>query len=435
MTQAPPRPNVRSLAVAAQGKGTRRLARRAWTITARYGVSPARMDRRLAHLLAILEHHGCSATLPITASAVERHPRALEAYAARGIEFAVHGLYHVDHLGLDEAEQHEQLARARQVLEAVGIPVTGFRAPYLRCDDRTMRAVRATGFRYDASRGVHWPVAEHLVTNAYRRGLEFYGAVSSADRLSVPWAEDGLLRIPYSLPDDESLVERLPLASPDEIARVWADAFRAAHAAGELFTVSLHPERVEACTAGIDMVLAAARAPGMRVWIARLDEIARWWTARGRTHVEIVEDGVNRLRVRVTGPPEVTVLVRGGTGGGAGPWEDGYVRTRARELTVPVDGRRPFVGVHPACPAGTADLLRDQGYVVETTTSPTTHTRFVSRELARDGARAMVDALELPDTPLVRLGRWPDGARSAVAVTGDVDALTLGDFAWRVVGR
>ena len=36
--------------------------------------------------------------------------------------------------------------------------------------------------------------------------------------------------------------------------------------------------------------------------------------------------------------------------------------------------------------------------------------------------------------PLVRLGRWPTGAASA-SVTGDVDALTIGDYASRLRGR
>jgi hypothetical protein len=32
------------------------------------------------------------------------------------------------------------------------------------------------------------------------------------------------------------------------------------------------------------------------------------------------------------------------------------------------------------------------------------------------------------------LGLWPAGARSALAVTGDIDALTLWDFGLRLLG-
>ena len=48
---------------------------------------------------------------------------------------------------------------------------------------------------------------------------------------------------------------------------------------------------------------------------------------------------------------------------------------------------------------------------------------------------AIVREVESSAAPLVRLARWPKGAQSALAITGDIDALTLGDFllrAWEV---
>jgi hypothetical protein len=43
----------------------------------------------------------------------------------------------------------------------------------------------------------------------------------------------------------------------------------------------------------------------------------------------------------------------------------------------------------------------------------------------------VLDAIDRAPGPLVRVWRWPHGARSALAVTGDIDALTLFDFAVR----
>ena len=43
--------------------------------------------------------------------------------------------------------------------------------------------------------------------------------------------------------------------------------------------------------------------------------------------------------------------------------------------------------------------------------------------------------LETGRFPLLRLGRWPGGAKSALAVTGDVDALTIWDYALRFFGH
>jgi hypothetical protein len=47
--------------------------------------------------------------------------------------------------------------------------------------------------------------------------------------------------------------------------------------------------------------------------------------------------------------------------------------------------------------------------------------------------RRVLALLDACPGPLVRFGRWPDGAWSALAVTGDIDAITWWDFIWRLV--
>jgi hypothetical protein len=47
----------------------------------------------------------------------------------------------------------------------------------------------------------------------------------------------------------------------------------------------------------------------------------------------------------------------------------------------------------------------------------------------------LLSQIEETDRPLVRLGRWPNSARCALAITGDIDALTLRDFGLRYLGR
>ena len=44
----------------------------------------------------------------------------------------------------------------------------------------------------------------------------------------------------------------------------------------------------------------------------------------------------------------------------------------------------------------------------------------------------LLDYIEGRNVPLIRFGRWPDGARSAMSVTGDLDALSLGDYLTRL---
>ena len=44
----------------------------------------------------------------------------------------------------------------------------------------------------------------------------------------------------------------------------------------------------------------------------------------------------------------------------------------------------------------------------------------------------IVQTVEASPSTLVRFGAWPDGSRSALSITGDIDAMTLVDFMLRL---
>ena len=426
---------VQSVAVAAKGKGASNLARRARAIGARYGIGPRRMERRLGAVLDIMDRFDCGATLPVTAAAVERNPRVIARYAELGIEFAVHGYYHVDHVGLAPADQVSQLGHARRILQDQGIPAVGFRAPYLRWNAATIDALREHGFLYDSSQAMNWPIAPELETEAYRRGLTFCDALPATEHAVLPRIDHGIVRIPCCLPDDEAAVDRLRLTSSEPIADLWLDMLRSTHERGELFTLAVHPERIDVCGAAIATVLHAARTTRPAVWIAQLDEIARWWSLRAESSLSIRDESGGLLHVEVRGPIGSTVLARLVDIPGGEAWDDitGLVRSPAFVVRSDV---RPTIGLHPASPERLRAFLREQGYVAEATTSAQAHGFFLHRDrFSREDERPLLDELETGRFPLLRLGRWPDGAKSALAVTGDVDALTIWDYALRFLGR
>jgi hypothetical protein len=82
-------------------------------------------------------------------------------------------------------------------------------------------------------------------------------------------------------------------------------------------------------------------------------------------------------------------------------------------------------------------LLREQGYIVDTsTTAKQCATYLDAFALAQlDTQMQLVAAIETAPGPLVRFGPWPDGARSALCMTGDLDALSLLDYAYRLFVR
>jgi peptidoglycan/xylan/chitin deacetylase (PgdA/CDA1 family) len=425
------------ITLAIEGKGTFNFLRRGTRILRRYGITPDKLDRGLHQFAGILERFACSATFPITAVALQRNPLVISKYHSQGIEFAVHGHRHLDYSQLSPAEQSAELTSAEAAFAQAGIEAQGFRSPYLRWNAATLAALQQHGFSYDSSQGLAWDIPRGDGTRDYLYALEFYRALPARDHPSLPRLQDDLVRIPYSLPDDEALTERLALNSPDEGIAVWGNILQQSYDLGEMFTLGLHPERIAMCREPLVATLDTAQALSPPVWIARLDEIATWWRARSRTIVEITDVGDCRLRISVNGgPPGVTVLARGvHVEAPTLPWADGYHRVDALSFTTRTN-IQPVIGVTPQSSDRLISFLRQQGYLVDKTAESHNYSLYLDQvDLAARDERTLLNRLESHTGPLMRLGRWPNGARSALSVTGDIDALTLWDYAWRFLGR
>lgn len=427
---------IQTLATAVRGKGLSRFAQRAGRIVRGYGPGPQAMEDALRRFAAVLEDADCQATFPTVAAVLRRNPRAIQECQARGIEIAVHGYRHSDFCQLSQEEQSDQLALAKRTFAQMGIAACGFRGPYLHANRATAWALNRHGFAYDSSQALSWDVLDQQETPAFRRALAFYGALSAREYPSLPSLDGGLVSIPYSLPDDEALVDRLSLAPTGELARSWLAILRRSHDLGELFTLGLHPERITACEDALVALLSEARRLSPAVWIARLGEIAAWWRARSAARVEVQDEGAGRLRVTMTGPPGACLLVRGAeVDGPTVGWAGGYRRALGDRLAVRAAGR-PWIGVSPETSPALVDFLGQQGYIVELGEHGDRHAHYFDQpEFPAEQQRPLLAEIEDSESPLVRLGRWPDGARSAFAVTGDIDALTLWDYGWRLLGR
>jgi hypothetical protein len=268
------------LAVAVKGKGFSALFNRARAISRRYGFTSAKVDRALKLFTEVLGTYECGASFPITASVLRRSAHILEKYPAHDIEFAIHGLLHVDYSQLSLDEQDSHIQRARQIFSKTKIGVTGFRCPYLRWNADTLAAAANQSLSYDGSQALYWNVEENYLTEAYRHVLEFYRAKSANDYPALPRITRNVVQIPYCLPDDEALIERMKLSDTQAMSEIWLAMLGQTYELGELFTLGLHPERIGLLHKPLANTLAKARSLSPSVWIARLDEIAGWWRAR-----------------------------------------------------------------------------------------------------------------------------------------------------------
>jgi hypothetical protein len=243
-----------------------------------------------------------------------------------------------------------------------------------------------------------------------------------------PRLQHGLVDIPVAVPDDEILLDRLRFAEP-ALSAEWLHILELTYRRGELFTVQLHPERIPELGPALDATLAEARGRRPAVWIARLDEIADWWLRRSHFSLVVTRAGAGRCHVRLDADADATLLVRG-LAVPRSPWYGADSRCESRQFEVEAD-RLPIVSISRRSPAEVAVFVAEEGYATQISDDGEGSGAHVDVSTPTWSEAAVLDSIAAAPGPLVRVWRWPDGARSALAVSGDIDALTLRDFVAR----
>jgi peptidoglycan/xylan/chitin deacetylase (PgdA/CDA1 family) len=421
-------------------RGTRNLLGRVINIFRRFGITPRKMAVMLRSYVDITEEFGCEPTFPITAVTLRRHPVLIRELDRRGVELAIHGYIHIDHRSLSAEEQYWHFKKAMDVFHECEISFTGFRAPYLRSNAGTLEALNRLGLAYDSSCVVHWNAVDRDRFGAkawqeYADLLDYYSTQDADSCLVLPRSQNGVTVIPVSIPDDEALVGRLGIKDEKEIARIWEAIFRETYSRGELFTVQLHHERVPFCGSALKALLRKARELSPPVWIATLGEIARWWKERETFNFAVSHLEKGRWSVAASCSDRATVLIRNcGTDQPARDWANGYKSIDARNFVVE-SAAYPAVGVAPDSSEDAVDFLRSEGYAVEVSDRSQMCAVYLDNlaKFTKSDEKRIAEAIEHSDAGLVRFWRWPESSRSALAITGDIDSITLIDFVMRVI--
>lgn len=109
----------------------------------------------LPAVLALYKKYGVRATFFCQGSLVKQHPEIVRMIEGDGHEIACHGWVHdsdkaFDNLSLDEQINH--LMRAKATIDKYAkTPVTSFRAPALRVNEETVKALQEAGYTHDSS--------------------------------------------------------------------------------------------------------------------------------------------------------------------------------------------------------------------------------------------------------------------------------------------
>ncbi|NLG49695.1 MAG: polysaccharide deacetylase family protein [Chloroflexi bacterium] len=380
---------------------------------------------------------GCSPTFPTPGRVVQRHHDFIRRVQASGAEIAVHGFEHVD-LGVYKPEEaSQQLVKASHVFAEHGIGVHGFRCPYLRCPSGLWESLPKDLFVYSSNRAIWWDVVSTSVISKAARSFgilgNFYQPASAAEMICTPWIRSQVVEIPVSLPDDLQIYDGLRLGA-EGLTQIWTEILHRTYRRGELFVLQFHPELAWRCQQSFQAVLEEARHLKPSVWIARLRDIGQWWREKSDFQAAVNETP-SGLHFIFTCSTRATILARGIPGLEQQPqWDGSYHRVQGLTLDVPAQPR-PLVGIADDVPAHMISFLADQGYILDT--GPTARECSIFLDAATlsrlPNQVQIVNMIEQSQAPLVRYWRWPDGARSAVSITGDLDALSLVDYLSRLI--
>jgi len=422
-------------------KGAFKVFERILIILSRYGLSPNKIDQGLKQFMDILSSHDSRATFPTPALVVERYPHIIQKYQAEGIEFALHGLNHIDYSQLSYDEQMNHLIEAKNIFTRAGINYHGFRTPYLRRDNSLDKAIGDSGLSYSSNQPIIWDAVnieslDDSERNGYTKGLEFYDSWSAKERVSLPSIKDGIVQIPVSLPDDEMLLDRIRNTDQKILTRAWRYILDKTYQRGELFTLQLHPERILLCTESLSSILAEARQRKPGIWIATMQEIDEWWRMRSAAELDILEISDEHYLVSVNSEEDLSILLKNVNAGVLGePFFGGYNFVDEKEFSFQASSF-PGVGISEDLYEQWAEYLRQQGYLVEQIKH---EKKYACSLFGTDddfwSEVEIVKFIEKTNKPLLRLNLWPKRARSALCITGDLDALTLWDFGQRILGN
>ncbi len=409
------------------------------TVFGRFGISSKRFERLLYRYATVTRNLDCVPTFPITAVTLKRHPKLIRELYQQGIEFAVHGYIHTDYGVLPLKEQMKHFKKAINVFEWSQLPFTGFRAPFLRINNKTPQALRDLGFPYDSSSAVHWDVFDETKYTReswreYEKLLNFYQSRQANDYLVLPRIDDSLVEIPVSIPDDEAMVERLGIIDRKEISEIWGSVLERVYNGGELFTLQLHPERIIYCENALADVIQKAKELIPSVWTATLQEIAGWWRERDSFAFEINSKGDGKYRIEAKCTERATILIKNCRANvPVNQWFDSYQSITARDFIIE-SPLRPVIGVRNNSSPAAVTFLKREGYIIERSDNPDNYGIYFNNlsNFSDSDEKPLSQEIDKANNPLLRYWRWPDQARSALCVTGDIDSITLIDFVLRI---
>jgi hypothetical protein len=171
------------------------------------------------------------------------------------------------------------------------------------------------------------------------------------------------------------------------------------------------------------------------VWFTTLGEITNWWNEKNKFSLEIFPEENGTYRVKSDCTKRATLLLKNCQANvPVKKWFEGYDSVDEKEFVIK-SSSRPVIGVGVNTSPDAINFLKNEGFVVERSIEHDAYAMYLDdlsnfREIDE---KPLYEKIEKSNVPLIRYWRWPNAARSALSLTGDIDSITLSDFAIRIM--
>jgi peptidoglycan-N-acetylglucosamine deacetylase len=216
-------------------------------------------------ILELMKWFGLKTTFFTPGWIAEQYPHMVESVVRDGHEIGFHGYLHEPPTNLKEVDESEIVCRGCVAIEKlIGRRPIGYRSPIWQFSPNTVRILRDAGFRYTSD-------FMHTLLPTFN---EVDGG--TIDMLNLPgsWVLDDAVYFQFHIS------VRVALRSTADVLTIYKEEFRAVHAAGGLFVLTMHPQlsgrpsRVMMLKELMDYVTGFDD-----VWLPRPIDVVDYWRA------------------------------------------------------------------------------------------------------------------------------------------------------------
>ncbi|HVM21084.1 MAG TPA: polysaccharide deacetylase [Egibacteraceae bacterium] len=174
-------------------------------------------------ILDLLQRHRVPATFFVPGRVAERHPQRVSAIVEAGHELAHHGYTHTSPTQLSRDQEEHELLKGREVLEAFGAEVVGYRSPSWDLSPNTLDLLTTHGFSY----------ASNLMDDIrpYRH------ADAPLIEIPIQWILDDA---PHFWFDGASWNKKI--STVEEVRSIWLAELHGIHELGGCCVFTMHPQ-------------------------------------------------------------------------------------------------------------------------------------------------------------------------------------------------